>query len=64
MYVCICARVRECELRDAIRRGSRSQDSVGEACGAGRGCGSCVERILDVIDEENHADAFVAPLAA
>jgi bacterioferritin-associated ferredoxin len=64
VYVCICARVRECELRDAIRCGARSEDSVGDVCGAGQGCGTCVDRILDVIDEENHTDAFIAPVAA
>jgi bacterioferritin-associated ferredoxin len=64
VYVCICARVRECDLRAAIRCGARCEDSVGDACGAGQGCGSCVDRIRDVIDEENRADTFVVPVAA
>ncbi len=45
MYVCICARVRECELRTAIQYGARSEETVGDACGAGTGCGSCLDRI-------------------
>jgi bacterioferritin-associated ferredoxin len=53
MYVCICARVRECELRDAIGRGARSEETVGDACGAGTGCGTCLDRICDLIDEAN-----------
>ena len=53
MYVCICARVRECELRDAIDRGARSEETVGDACGAGTGCGTCLDRICDLIDEAN-----------
>jgi len=60
MYVCICARVRECELRTAIRRGARSEETVGDACGAGTGCGTCLDRICDVIDEESHTDTLVA----
>jgi bacterioferritin-associated ferredoxin len=64
VYVCICARVRECELRAAIRRGALSEDSVGDACGAGQGCGTCVDRICDVIDEENRADRVTLPMAA
>jgi bacterioferritin-associated ferredoxin len=64
VYVCICARVRECDLRAAVRCGARSEDSVGEACGAGQGCGLCVDRIRDVIDEENRADTFTVSLAA
>ena len=64
MYVCICARVRECELRAAVRCGARSEDSVGDACGAGKSCGMCVERILDVIDEESCVNTRALPLAA
>ncbi len=50
MYVCICARVRECEVRTAIQGGARCEESVGDACGAGTGCGSCLDRICDLID--------------
>jgi bacterioferritin-associated ferredoxin len=63
MYVCICARVRERDLRSAIRTGARCEESVGEACGAGTGCGSCVDRICDIIDEERRKDTLV-PTAA
>jgi bacterioferritin-associated ferredoxin len=52
MYVCICARVRECDLRTAIQCGARTEESVGDACGAGTGCGSCLDRIEDLIVEE------------
>ena len=45
MYVCICARVRECEVRTAIQCGARTEDAVGDACGAGTSCGSCLDRI-------------------
>ncbi|BCB82607.1 hypothetical protein GCM10022251_66690 [Phytohabitans flavus] len=63
MYVCICARVREGEVRAAIRLGACSEESVGDACGAGTGCGTCLDRICDLIDEENSADTLL-PLAA
>lgn len=59
MYVCICARVRECELRTLIRRGAHSEDSLGEACGAGAGCGSCLNRIDELIEEEADTDTLV-----
>jgi bacterioferritin-associated ferredoxin len=59
MYVCICARVRECELRGAIRRGAHSEEAVGDACGAGTGCGSCVDRIEELIGEEAGADTLI-----
>ena len=57
MYVCICARVRECEIRQVIRRGAHTEDAVGDECGAGASCGTCLDRIADLIDAE-------APLAA
>ena len=55
MYVCICARVRECELRAAIRAGARTEEAVGDACGAGTGCGSCLDRVGDLITAEEPA---------
>ena len=51
MYVCICARVRECEVRQAILGGARCEESVGDACGAGTRCGTCLDRIVDLIEE-------------
>jgi bacterioferritin-associated ferredoxin len=63
MYVCICARVRECELRTAIRYGARSEETVGDACGAGTGCGSCLDRITDLIDEETKSDTLAVAAA-
>jgi len=52
VYVCICARVRESEVRNAIQLGARCEESVGDACGAGTGCGSCLDRICDMLEEE------------
>jgi len=60
MYVCICARVRECEVRAAVRCGARTEESVGDACGAGTGCGTCVDRIGDLINEECRVDTLTA----
>ena len=56
MYVCVCARVRECEVRTVIRNGAPCLDSVGEACGAGTSCGTCHDRIHDLLDEEAARD--------
>ncbi|GAA4246767.1 (2Fe-2S)-binding protein [Dactylosporangium darangshiense] len=53
MYVCICHRVRECEIRRVIQSGAHSEDAVGDECGAGTGCGTCLDRIADLIDAEN-----------
>jgi bacterioferritin-associated ferredoxin len=53
VFVCICERVRECEVRAVILRGARTEEAVGDACGAGTNCGSCLDRICDMIDEHD-----------
>ncbi|MGE5830745.1 MAG: bacterioferritin-associated ferredoxin [Micromonosporaceae bacterium] len=60
MFVCVCARVRESEVRTAVRCGARSEESVGDACGAGTGCGTCLERIHALIAEESASDTLVS----
>jgi bacterioferritin-associated ferredoxin len=47
VYVCICFAVQDTELSDVIAGGARTEDEVGDACGAGTGCGSCLDRICD-----------------
>jgi bacterioferritin-associated ferredoxin len=58
VYVCICARVRESEVRLAIRCGARCEDSIGDACGAGTRCGSCLNRIAELLVEEQPVDTL------
>jgi bacterioferritin-associated ferredoxin len=64
MYVCICSRVRECELRAAIASGARTEEAVGDLCGAGTGCGTCLDRICDLIDEEPACADTPVPVTA
>ena len=45
MYVCICEGVTEDQVRTAVRGGARTIEDVGDACGAGTGCGSCHDQI-------------------
>jgi bacterioferritin-associated ferredoxin len=52
VFVCICFNVREREVRSAIRCGAHTEESVGDACGAGTGCGGCLDRIRELIEEE------------
>jgi bacterioferritin-associated ferredoxin len=50
VFVCICARIRESEIREAVRAGAETEDSVGDACGAGTGCGTCLDRIAEILE--------------
>jgi bacterioferritin-associated ferredoxin len=47
VYVCICFAVSEAQLTGVISDGARTEEEVGDACGAGTGCGNCLERICD-----------------
>lgn len=59
MFACICHAVTEHEIRTAVDDGAGSVPEVGYATGAGTGCGSCHERIEDLIEER----CGVCPLA-
>jgi bacterioferritin-associated ferredoxin len=49
MYACICHAVTEAEVSEHIAAGARTEEAVGDACGAGTGCGSCLDRICDML---------------
>ena len=50
MIVCICWGVSEDRIRQAVNRGARTTDEVGDACLAGTACGSCRFMIADIIE--------------
>jgi bacterioferritin-associated ferredoxin len=60
VFVCICERVRESEVRAVVLCGARTEEAVGDACGAGTNCGSCLDRILDLIDEHTQTPVLAA----
>ena len=49
MYVCICSAVTAGELDAAIADGARCEEEVAQRTGAGSGCGTCVDRICDLL---------------
>ena len=51
MYACICHAVTSSEVADVVRGGASTEEAVGAACGAGTGCGSCLDRICAIITE-------------
>lgn len=50
VIVCLCHAVRDRELDAAIAEGAETVEEVGEACGAGTGCGACVEEIEERLE--------------
>ncbi|MFW0784348.1 (2Fe-2S)-binding protein [Gordonia sp. CPCC 206044] len=51
MFVCICRAVTEEEVHEHCSSGCRSVDAVSERCGAGEGCGTCLERLHQIVNE-------------
>ncbi|PAB57011.1 (2Fe-2S)-binding protein [Anaeromicrobium sediminis] len=50
--VCGCFEVTEETIREAVRNGATTVEAVGDKTQAGTGCGGCVGRIQEIIDEE------------
>ena len=48
--VCICWGVSEDRIRQAVSRGARTSDEVGDACMAGTACGSCRPMLSQMIE--------------
>ncbi len=53
MLVCHCHGVSDRVIRSAVRNGATCRASVGDACGAGTGCGGCLPMVEALIDEES-----------
>jgi bacterioferritin-associated ferredoxin len=63
MYVCICHAVTEHELGDHVARGAHSEEQIGEICGAGTGCGTCLDEIASLVDTFRRGGAAREPAA-
>ncbi|MGH8877482.1 MAG: (2Fe-2S)-binding protein [Stackebrandtia sp.] len=62
VYVCICHGVHEREVRGCIKAGARTENDIGDACAAGTGCGTCLERIAELLEAEYGATVASAGL--
>ena len=50
--VCNCFQITEEEIREAIKKGAKTAEEVGNETQAGTGCGMCVDKIEELIAEE------------
>jgi len=50
VYVCLCKVASDRDVKAAIDEGARTVDQVGEACGAGTGCGACRPMIHEMLE--------------
>ncbi|NMO01029.1 (2Fe-2S)-binding protein [Gordonia sp. TBRC 11910] len=49
MFVCICRGVTEEEVNSYLDDGADSVDAIGDRCGAGEGCGTCLDRLDEMV---------------
>ena len=50
MYVCICKKVTESKILEAVRAGHRDVDALGAELGVGTQCGSCRNFTRELIE--------------
>jgi len=56
LIVCLCHGVRDRDVDAAIGAGAGTVEEVGDACGAGTGCGACVGEIEDKLERAGRCD--------
>ncbi|MDV6012395.1 (2Fe-2S)-binding protein [Haloechinothrix sp. LS1_15] len=62
MYACICAAATTQHVRAAILAGACTVEDIGDRCGAGTGCGSCVERLECLLGQRSAQPAELEDL--
>ena len=50
MLICLCHPATDRDVDACIQDGARSVDDVGEMCGAGTGCGACVDELREQLE--------------
>ena len=61
MYVCICNGIRESQVKQAIREGSKTPDQVQAKTGCGADCGSCIHRVNKMLEQESSSNFESTP---
>lgn len=56
LYVCICNAVTERDIRCAVEAGARCVRSVRKVTAASTGCGTCAERVAQVVQDAAVSD--------
>lgn len=51
MFVCLCNRISEAEVRAAVAAGAGSVRELSRSCGAGAGCGACWDDLRGLLCE-------------
>ena len=60
MFACICRAVTCDRVDAAVAEGAATVEAVAEATGAGTGCGTCRDRIANMISERGRQSPVAA----
>ncbi len=63
MYVCICKKVTDRQIRQAVRRGAHRMRDLREALGVASECGKCAECARAVLRESLRQDCLAGGLS-
>ena len=55
MIICVCNRLNDAKVRDAIARGAATPDQVYAHHGVRKVCGTCQARIVALVQDEREA---------
>ena len=55
MIVCVCNRLNDARIWNAIDSGAQTPEAVYSGCGVKRNCGRCQETIAEMLDAERAA---------
>jgi bacterioferritin-associated ferredoxin len=53
MYICHCQAVSDRTIRAELELGAVDEDDIGDRCGAGTRCGSCLDEIRRLCHESS-----------
>ena len=54
MYVCVCHRVNDRAVREAVEAGVRNLEELRDELGLGRSCGTCLEQAGTLLKDHLH----------
>lgn len=61
MLVCLCHPATDRNIDACIREGARSVEDIGAMCGAGQGCGACVDDLRQRLERAGLGGEVDAP---